>query len=130
MRLVVEPEFLPLLYPKASAESPIKLRLVAQVHHYDPVCAVLAIQRFPNLPQLVISIDLEHETPPTPQPVEVNVSHVISQLAPVAASGRVVNIIGTYDGRTVTAFECTPVDERLVIEKIGVIAQLSNLCDF
>lgn len=130
-RLITEPDALPLLYPKACEEDPVKIRLVAQVHHYDADSASLWVSRLPNLPELVVRIDLEEETQcnPSPSLMQVNVSHVLEQLlSESSASGLAVSIIGVFDGRTVTAFECMVIDGQLLIDgRIELLAQMATI---
>lgn len=128
-RLVVEPDALPLLYPKANEADPVKIRLVVQVHHYDADRAALWVNRLPNIPESVVRIDLEDTADPQPVLMEVNVSHVLEQLLPDAsASGLAVSIIGVFDGHMVTAFECAVIDGQLLIDgRIELLAQMATM---
>lgn len=128
-RLIIEPDALSLLYPKASEEDPVKIRLVVQVHHYDADRAALWVNRLPNIPESVIRIDLEEDSKPLPMLMEVNVSHVLEQLLPdSSASGLAVSVIGVFDGKVVTAFECAVIDSQLLIDgRIELLAQMATM---
>lgn len=127
-RLVVEPDALPLLFPKASVEEPVKLRLVVQVHDHDPRTAILLVRKLPNLPQLVVHIDLDGNSLLRPPFVEVDLAHIVEILPNMTISGLAVNIIGMYDGKRITAFECTHIDAQLLLGgRIELLAQMATL---
>lgn len=128
-KLVLEPETLPLLFPKASVAEPVCLRLIVQVLHYDHIRAALVVTRFPNLTPLVVSIDLEDNMPPPPLEMEIGVQHVLDQLGvALTSSGVAVSIIGNYDGENLTAFEVTPVDAQLLLGgQMELLAQMATL---
>lgn len=130
-RLVLEPETLALLFPKASLTDPVRVRLIVQVLHYDHIRAVLVVTRFPNLQPLLVSIDLEDDTPPPPLAVDVCVSHVVDQLgSSLTSKGLAVSIIGNYDGASVTAFEVAPFDSQLLLGgQMEILAKMASLRD-
>lgn len=129
-QIVVEPDALSLLFPKAASETPAKVRLIVQTHHYDLGETLLYVTRLPNVPTLVIHIDLENELLPSPpQAVPVNVSLILDLLLNnVLDSGLVISIIGTYDGDEVTVLECTPIETQLVLDGGSqLLAQMASL---
>lgn len=130
-RTVVEPETLRLLYPKATPVHPEKLRLIVQVRSYDLSRAILSVARFPNVPSLVVHIDLDDEPKPQLEIVEVDVSHVLQNMTlDIVDCGLAVSIVGVYDGSKVTAFECTSVDGQLLLDgRIELLGKLATLRD-
>lgn len=123
-RYVLDPTILPLQYPKASTAKPQKVRIVAQVSEHKP--GVLFLVRVPNLPPLHSQIVLDGAAV-NPEPIAIIIEH-LDVAADCLRKGSVVSVWGTFDGNSVTAWECEPSNgQELLDGGSEVLAEVSNL---
>lgn len=136
--LVLDPAALSLFYPRASNVNPQKLRVIAQVVDYDDSSSMFSISRLPNLGPLHTEIDLvdEDEDEDVCEQYKETVLLVdVSQSAFTYMDiydsvGKVISILGFYNGSIINAVECIRLDEQALlgsVETLTAMATLENL---
>lgn len=134
--LVLDPAALSLFYPRASNVNPQKLRVIAQVVDYDDSSSTFSISRLPNLGPLHTEIDLVDEDEDVCEQYKESVLLVdVSQSAFTYMDiydsvGKVISILGFYNGSIINAVECIRLDEQALlgsVETLTAMATLENL---
>lgn len=130
-RLCVDPATLWLQYARASPESAVRIRAVAQVSHYDSDSARLYLVRCANLGRAeFIDIDGGYESAYADGAVAVDVSGILDTLGPHhVAVGAVVSVWGMFDGNEIYAVECSEVDGGAVATGSAIMAEIAALDD-
>lgn len=125
-RIVLDPAILPLQYPRASTAKVQKVRIVAQVSEHIP--PFLFLVRVPNLPELHTQVVIDGAAA-EPEPVPMNIEN-LHVACDCLRKGTIVSVWGTYDGESVTAWECKPANgQELLDGGSEILAEASNLVD-
>ncbi|OBA19351.1 hypothetical protein METBIDRAFT_46962 [Metschnikowia bicuspidata var. bicuspidata NRRL YB-4993] len=128
---ILDPAKLSLFYPKASDVTPQKIRVISQAVDYDISSALLAVQRLPNLGPLHEEINLDgldaENTEPQLAHVDLSkTNHASSSL--YIPPGTIVSVVGFYNGSIITAVECIPLSEQVLLGKyIDTLAAVGTL---
>ncbi|EEQ37681.1 predicted protein [Clavispora lusitaniae ATCC 42720] len=130
-RLCVDPSALALQFPRAAPTTPVRVRVLAQVQHYDEAYARLFVVRCANLPRTEqIDLDGDGENKNQNTTVAVDVSEVLANLGPRHVRvGAVVSIWGMYDGESIHAVECEGVESADLTGQASVLAEIAALGD-
>lgn len=135
--LVLDPAALSLFYPRASNVNPQKLRVIAQVVDYDDSSSMFSISRLPNLGPLHTEIDLVDEDEDEDEDVceqykesdlLVDVSHSAFTYMDIYDSvGKVISILGFYNGIIINAVECICLDEQALLGSVETLTAMATL---
>ncbi|PSK78037.1 hypothetical protein CJJ07_002073 [Candidozyma auris] len=122
--IVLDPTALPVQYPKATPHKPQKVRIIAQVSHFDVDTGLLTLTKVPNLPDLNTHIILDGDKT---EPVPINTADIDVD-AECLRKGNVVSVWGNYDGSQVNAWDCHGTNgEELLDGGSEILAEASHL---
>lgn len=126
--LVLDPASLAILFPKASIENLLKVRIIGQVLEYNPQNASLTIGKVPGMPSpQVVSLDgIEQDT--LDQDLSLCISRCISSMKEGSLDpGSIISIVGFYDGKNVNVIDCSTAESTyLTLEAIQTLNAVSK----
>lgn len=130
--LVLDASCISVLFPKASEECLVKVRIFGQIVDYDDQHAVVTIRKIPGMPSPHV-VSLEEEDAATNEEcTRIDINSAVGSLSGGDLDpGCLISIIGFYNGEDINVIECCSINgaymSPTVIETIQSISQVQKL---
>ena len=117
--LVLDASCLSVLFPKASEENLVKVRIFGQIVDYDEQHGVVTIRKGPGMPSPhVVSLE-DEDSAPNEECTSIDIKSVVDTLKSGDLDpGCLVTIIGFYNGEDINVVECCSVNGTYISPRV------------